>query len=140
MSASSCIFCKIAAGDIPCLRVMESSDALAYLDISPLAAGHTLLIPKKHFEGILDVPVDLAGSLARQVPKLAAAIMRATGATGLNVLQNTGQSSGQSVFHFHIHLIPRREGDGLGFRWNAGTYAEREGEAVLSKIRAELQH
>ena len=81
MDASECVFCKIAAGAIPSLHVLETPSLLAFLDVGPLAAGHTLLIPKQHYESILDVPEDVLGSLACQLPKLARAVMRATGAT-----------------------------------------------------------
>jgi len=138
MGASNCIFCKIAAGDIPSMRIWETPKLLAFLDVGPLAHGHTLLIPKQHFESILDVQEDVLSSMARQLPTLAGAIIRATGATGLNVLQNTGKSSGQEVFHLHVHLIPRREGDALGYRWNAGAYAEGQGEAMQSRIIGEI--
>ena len=140
MNASDCIFCIIASGEIPSHRVLETGDVLAFLDISPLAPGHTLLIPKSHCESILDAPTDVVRSLSAELPGLARSIMRATGATGLNVLQNTGKSSGQAVFHLHIHLIPRRDGDGLGYRWNAGSYAGGEAEAMLSKIVGELRN
>lgn len=139
VNVPDCIFCKIVQGVIPSHRVLETEDALAFLDVSPLAPGHTLLIPKLHCENILDVPVDVLRSLSAELPKLADSIMRATGATGLNVLQNTGRSSGQAVFHLHIHLIPRRDGDGLGYRWNAGAYTDGEAEAILSKIAGELR-
>lgn len=139
MGAENCIFCKIAGGEIPSIRVLDTPDLLAFLDIGPLAPGHTLLIPKKHYDSILDVPRDALAALTGELPRLAGAIMQATGATGLNVLQNTGRSSGQYVFHLHFHLIPRREGDSLGFRWNSGKYAAGEAEAVLARILAELK-
>lgn len=138
MGTSDCIFCKIAGGDIPSLRLSETPDTLAFLDINPLAPGHALLIPKGHYQGILDAPEDVWQSLAGRLPELARAVMRSTGATGLNVLQNTGRSSGQAVFHLHIHLIPRCDGDGLGYRWNAGAYAKGQAEAMQSKIISEL--
>ncbi len=138
MGASDCIFCKIAGGDIPSLRLLETPDTLAFLDVNPLAPGHALLIPKGHYQGILDTPEDVWQSLAGRLPELARAVMRSTGATGLNVLQNTGRSSGQAVFHLHIHLIPRCAGDGLGYRWNAGAYPEGQAEDMQSKIISEL--
>lgn len=139
MSDNSCIFCKIAAGSIPALRVFESPDAIAFLDIAPLAPGHTLLIPRQHFQSILDVPPDVLGRLSGHLPPLARAVMKVSGATGLNVLQNTGESSGQAVFHLHFHLIPRTEEDQLGFRWNAGTYGPGEDKAMQAGLLMALK-
>lgn len=133
---SDCIFCKIAAGQIPCTRVHETSDCLAFLDIGPLAPGHTLLIPKIHVRDITEAPPELVAALTREIPALSRAILHATGATGMNVLQNTGPSGGQVVMHLHIHLIPRIEGDSLGFRWNAGKYDSGQAEATRDRIVA----
>jgi histidine triad (HIT) family protein len=138
VSTSDCIFCKIAAGELASLRVLETPDALAFLDIGPLAPGHTLLIPKKHYENILDVPPDVLASMTSHLPRMADALMRVTGAAGMNILQNTGKCSGQVIFHLHIHLIPRVPEDGLGYRWNAGQYGQGEGEALQAKILDEL--
>lgn len=140
MQDSDCIFCKIAQGAIPALRVWETDACLAFLDVAPLAPGHVLLIPKQHYQDIRDIPADVLGSLTSQLPALAAAIVCATNATGLNLLQNTGRSSGQAVFHLHFHLIPRTEGDGLGYRWNAGDYEAGQAEQVQAGIREELRH
>ena len=138
MAGPNCVFCKIVAGEIPSFRVLDTPEVLAFLDVGPLAPGHTLLIPKRHYESILDVPTDALASLTAELPRLAGAILHATGATGLNVLQNTGRPAGQVVFHLHFHLIPRREGDRLGFRWDAGAYGPGEAESVRSKIVGEL--
>lgn len=134
MSAANCVFCKIAAGEIPALRVLEARDAVAFLDIGPLAPGHLLLIPKRHYQSILDVPPAALAELTSHLPILAQAILRVTGATGLNILQSTGESSGQAVFHLHFHLIPRISGDKLGYRWNAGSYSPGQGEGLQSQI------
>ena len=138
MQKSDCIFCKIATGAIPSLRVLDSPDSFAFLDIGPLAPGHTLLIPKQHFESILDVPEATLQKVTAHLSPLAGAIMRVSGATGVNLLQNTGESAGQLVMHLHFHLIPRRPKDGLGFLWNARKYAAGEGEAVQAAIVNEL--
>ncbi len=138
MSAPDCIFCKIISGAVPCHRVLETADILAFLDIGPLAPGHTLVVPKQHFDSILDVPPDMLATITRPFPMLAKAIMHASDATGLNVLQNTGASSGQAVFHLHFHFIPRRAGDGLGYRWNAGKYGSGQAESVHAKIVSAL--
>lgn len=138
MGDPSCVFCRIAAGAVPAARVLDTAEVTAFLDIGPLAPGHTLLIPKQHCESVLDASPAVLAALTAELPRLAAAIIRATGAEGLNVLQNTGASAGQVVPHLHLHLIPRRAGDHLGFRWNAGRYAEGESEAVRSAIVAAL--
>ena len=121
-SDPSCIFCRIVAGQIPALKIMEDEHVLAFLDIGPLAEGHTLLIPKAHHQDLRDLPASTLSVISAHLPRLASSVMKATGATGLNLLQNTGKSSGQAVFHVHFHLIPRREGDGLGYPWKAGSY------------------
>ncbi len=140
MSSANCIFCRIASGAIPALKVFESPDAVAFLDISPLAPGHTLLIPRQHYENLLDVPSDVLTRLTAHLPLLARAVLSVSGATGLNLLQNTGESSGQAVFHVHFHLIPRTAEDRLGFRWNAGAYEPGEDKVMQSKLVAALKH
>jgi histidine triad (HIT) family protein len=116
---AECVFCRIVAGEIPCTKVFEDGLCLAFLDIGPISPGHTLLIPKAHYETIHQMPADEAAHLARHIPLLAAAVQKAVRAEGINVLQNNGLCSGQEVFHVHVHLIPRWPEDGLGFRWPA---------------------
>jgi len=116
---AECVFCKIVAGAIPCTKVFEDGLCLAFLDIGPISPGHTLLIPKAHYETIHQMPADEAAHLARHIPLLAAAVQKAVSAEGINVLQNNGACSGQEVLHVHVHLIPRWPQDGLGFRWPA---------------------
>ena len=135
---TNCIFCKIGSGRIPAARVWESEDAIAFLDVNPLADGHTLLIPKQHFTDLRDVPGELLGRILGEAPALAKAVMNAVGATGINLLQNSGASAGQAVFHVHFHLIPRTADDGLGFRWNAGSYPPQRAEEILAAIKAQL--
>lgn len=134
MDAASCIFCKIGAGKIPALRVLEARDAVAFLDIGPLAPGHLLLIPKAHYNSILDIPPPALSELISHLPGLAKAVLHVTGASGLNILQNTGESSGQAVFHLHFHLIPRASGDRLGYRWDASSYSAGQGEALQGRL------
>jgi histidine triad (HIT) family protein len=114
-----CIFCKIAAGRIPCVRVFEDDVLLVFMDIGPLAAGHVLLVPKKHYELLSDMPPEEAAHVGSKLPALVRAVRAAVGAEGVNLLQNSGRASGQEVMHVHFHLIPRRPGDGLGYRWPA---------------------
>ena len=139
MHSSDCVFCKIVSGAIPACVVFEGKDCLAFLDVSPLSIGHTLLIPKQHVVNMLDASPELVASLGRHLPQLANAINTATGAAGLNVLQNSGAPSGQAVFHLHFHLIPRFAGDGLGYRWNAGTYEPGQSDEVKNRIIAALK-
>lgn len=139
MQDPNCIFCKIVQGSIPCLKIWEDSHALAFLDVGPLADGHVLLIPKDHYPDIRDISSDALGKLLAPLPRLTQAVMRVTKASGMNVLQNTGRSSGQAVFHLHFHLIPRVEHDGLGYRWNAGSYQGARGEELRAQLSHELQ-
>ncbi len=122
-----CIFCKIVAGEIPSRRVYEDDRLLGFLDIAPLAPGHTLLIPKDHHERATDLPDDLAGRIGALLPRLSRAVMAATKAPGFNLLQSNDACAGQQIGHVHVHVIPRRPKDGLGYRWNTTSY---EGDAA----------
>lgn len=110
-----------------------------FLDIGPLAEGHLLVIPKSHYANLGDMPGSALSRMLELLPKLAGAVRKVTGATGHNILQNDGRVAGQAVDHVHFHIIPRREGDGLGFRWNAGSYAGDEAESLAGSIRAACQ-
>jgi histidine triad (HIT) family protein len=138
MNDSSCIFCKIIGGQIPCLKVFETADLLSFLDIGPLAEGHLLVIPKTHHERLEDMPPEAVAAVTRHLPTLGKALLQVTGAAGYNVLQNNGKASGQEVMHVHFHLIPRVSGDGLGYRWNASKYPEGRGEQLQKEILAAL--
>ena len=116
---SECIFCKIAAGDIPSIKVYESEFALAFMDISPVAKGHVLLIPKKHFTTIDQIPTEDAANFMSDLPKIAKAVQQATCCSGINILQNNGASAGQVVGHVHFHIIPRFSDDEFQFNWPA---------------------
>ncbi len=107
-----CIFCQIVAGDIPSRTVYEDDDVLAFLDANPLARGHTLVIPKEHYETLGDVPEDTAVGVFRALHRLAPAIEDAVDADASNVAFNNGAAAGQEVPHVHGHVIPRFEGDG----------------------------
>jgi histidine triad (HIT) family protein len=114
-----CIFCKIVAGAIPSARVAESEVACAFLDVGPIAPGHALVIPKDHYAGIEDVPPEVAAGVFELAARVAPALIRAVGAEGMNLLENHGRCAGQVVMHMHLHLIPRRTGDGLDRPWPA---------------------
>jgi histidine triad (HIT) family protein len=122
MAQADCVFCKIVAGQVPSAKVYEDDACIAFLDIGPLADAHLLLVPRAHYEWISDMPAEQVAAVAGRIPQLARAVMKVSRAEGFNVLQNNGKASGQAVPHVHFHIIPRREGDGLGYRWNAGRY------------------
>jgi histidine triad (HIT) family protein len=116
---ADCVFCKIVAGEIPSIKVHEDPVCLVFMDIGPISPGHTLLIPKRHYETVMEMPPEEVAHVGRLVPALAAAVKGAVGADGINLLENNGRSAGQVVMHVHFHLIPRWPDDGLGFRWPA---------------------
>jgi histidine triad (HIT) family protein len=133
-SDHSCVFCKIISGKIPCARVYEDQTTLSFVDIGPLAEGHLLVVPKTHHERLHDMPAADLAAVASTLPRLARAMMVVTGASAYNVLQNNGPEAGQVVPHVHFHLIPRRRNDGLGYRWNAGTYPESRADELAKLI------
>lgn len=139
MPQADCVFCKIVAGQIPSAKVYEDDACVAFLDIGPLADGHLLIVPKEHYEWITDMSPEAVAAVTRSVPHLARAVMKATGAAGFNVLQNNGTVSGQAVPHVHFHIIPRREGDGLGYRWNAGKYPEGKLQQLQQAIQEAMK-
>ncbi|WP_044337784.1 HIT family protein [Rossellomorea aquimaris] len=115
---SDCIFCKIIDGEIPAMKVYEDEHVLAFLDISQVTKGHTLLIPKVHKENIYELTPDIASHLFSVAPKIADSIKAEFNPVGMNLLSNAGEEAGQSVFHFHMHFIPRYgQGDGFGAVW-----------------------
>ena len=133
--ASALVFCKIVSGEIPANIIYKSESVLAFLDVAPLADGHLLVIPTEHCKSLLDIAPSALAEVARSLPVIGQALVDVTGATGFNVLQNNGAVAGQVVEHFHVHLIPRVEGDSLGFRWNAGAYAETRAAELADAFR-----
>ncbi len=125
-----CIFCKIVKGEIPCAEVYSTDDIICFLDIAPASAGHTLVVPKKHYSNLWEIPEDLGKELLRVMKIVGEAVLKATNATGLNVLMNNHPSAGQVVPHAHIHLIPRHEQDGL-LRLSQKEY---ESEEIMNKL------
>jgi histidine triad (HIT) family protein len=132
---SDSIFTRIIRREIPCHLLFENEHVIAFLDIAPLAPGHALVIPKRQVERLEQLPAEEAAEVARQLGPLAEKIVRLTGANGYNILQNNGPSAGQVVPHVHFHIIPRRDGDGLGFRWNAGSSRPDELSSLAEQIR-----
>ncbi len=135
-AASESIFSKIVNGEIPCHRVFENDHLLAFLDITPLSEGHTLVVPKRQVERLEDLPPEDVAEIARQLGPIAKRILAVTGAQGYNILLNTGRVAGQEVPHVHFHIIPRRAGDGLGYRWNAKRAAPETLADLAKRINA----
>ncbi len=134
-----CIFCKIVNGDIPAYKVYEDEHVLAFLDITQGTRGHTLLVPKKHVENAYELSEEDAAMLFKRVPKIARAIRDAFDPIGMNILNNNDQPL-QSVFHVHVHLIPRYASDGmvLTMKDRQGEYAKEDYEAVQEAIKDSL--
>lgn len=131
-----CIFCKIAKGEIPCAKVYEDSKTIAFLDIHPASqkGGHTLVLPKKHYELISDIPDDELISLSKTIKKISKAILKY--GEGLNIIQNNKKVAGQYVSHIHFHLVPRFENDNIIIeKWSTYKYKDGEMEKVLEKIK-----
>ncbi|MEK7192577.1 MAG: HIT family protein [Patescibacteria group bacterium] len=135
---NNCIFCKIAKGEIPSQKVFENDDFLAFLDIKPINLGHTLLIPKAHYENIFDLPCEITSNMADLFQKIAKAIKDATGAGGVNISMNNGEVAGQIVPHAHIHIIPRFKEDGFKHWRSKVTTTENELAETAEKIKALL--
>ena len=132
-----CIFCKIVAGEIPAFKVYEDDDILAFLDITPVNSGHTLVIPKQHYASLLELPDELLCRLAQAVKKIAPAVLAGVNSDGFNLGLNNGPVSGQLVPHFHWHIMPRFDGDGFEL-WHGHKYADGEAEAVATEIKKNL--
>lgn len=132
-----CIFCKIVAGDVPCLKVYEDDKVMAFLDITPVSLGHTLIVPKKHAENLLETPDGDLVAIICSVKSIGRAAKEATGADGFNLGVNTGKAAGQVVMHTHFHVMPRTEGDGLRHWPKIQPSPEEMGE-VADRIRSLL--
>ena len=138
MSDPNCLFCKIVAGQVPCFKVYEDARVLAFLDIGPLSVGHTLIIPKTHYKQLDEMPAEDAAACMAIAPKLAKAVMGATGAPGYNILQNNGRVAHQAVMHVHFHIIPKTDAAGLGITWPAGKLSPEDAKPLISAIQGRL--
>ncbi len=131
-----CIFCKIIKGEISCQKVYEDEITFAFLDINPVNIGHTLVLPKEHFENIYDLPEEIAAHLIKVIKKISITLKK-LGAEGTNIAMNNGAVAGQAVFHSHTHVIPRLKGDGLA-PWPTRKHKEGEMEETAKKIISAL--
>ncbi len=129
-----CIFCKIVAKELPCYKIYEDDDFLAFLDIQPIAKGHTLIISKKHYNTFSETPVELLSKMIQIVHKIGQAVQKSTNADGFNIGLNNGSAAGQLIMHTHFHIIPRFNDDGL-HTWPSIECSEEEFKKINQDIK-----
>ena len=130
-----CIFCKIANGEIPSTTLYEDNDFRVILDVNPASKGHTLILPKKHAESLYDLPDETASKALVLAKNMASKIEKALECDGLNLVQNNGETAGQTVFHFHMHIIPRYKNDSVKLGWKPGKLSDAMREELLSALK-----
>ena len=133
---SDCIFCKIANGEIPSATLYEDEDFRVILDLGPASKGHALILPKAHAANIYEISDDMAAKAMILAKKMATKMTEALKCDGFNIVQNNGEPAGQTVFHFHMHLIPRHEGDQVGITWKPGTLTDEVKNEILEKLKS----
>lgn len=138
MRDDNCIFCKIANGGIPSTTVYEDEDFRVILDLGPASRGHALILPKEHYKDICEADEGIAAKILPLAAKIGAAMKSGLGATGFNVVQNNGASAGQTVFHLHVHVIPRYEGGPVMVSWTPGTEDAEALQQTAELLRREL--
>lgn len=138
MKRDDCIFCKIANGEIPSATVYEDDDFRAILDLGPASDGHTLILPKEHFADLCELDEAVGAKVLGVAAKIGKAMKEGLGCAGFNVVQNNGAAAGQTVMHFHVHVIPRYEGGPQMVAWTPGENTDTEREAILAKIKSAL--
>ena len=135
MRDENCIFCKIANGDIPAATVYEDEDFRVILDLGPASKGHALILPKEHYANLYELSDELAAKVLGVAKKVITKMTEVLGCDGYNLVQNNGEAAGQTVFHFHMHLIPRYKDDQVGLGWNMGKLTDEDKEEILSKLK-----
>ena len=133
---SDCIFCKIANGEIPSATLYEDEDFRVILDLGSASKGHALILPKAHAANIYEISDDMAAKAMILAKKMATKMTEALKCDGFNIVQNNGEPAGQTVFHFHMHLIPRYEGDQVGITWKPGTLTDEVKNEILEKLKS----
>lgn len=134
----NCIFCKIIAGIIPSATVYEDDDFKVILDIAPAAKGHCIILSKKHAANIFELDEETASKVLKVAKKIAAVLKDELNCDGINVLQNNGEAAGQTVFHYHMHIIPRFVKDQVNITWAQGKYPEGEAQVLAKAIASKL--
>ena len=135
MKDDNCIFCKLASGEIPSATIYEDADFRVILDLSPASKGHALIIPKEHYRNLYDLDDELAAKALVLAKKMICKMKDILGCDGYNIVQNNGEVAGQTVFHFHMHLIPRYKNDKSGFGWKPGKLTDEDRDEILEKLK-----
>ena len=134
----NCIFCRIANGEIPAATLYEDENFRVILDLGPASKGHALILPKTHAANIYELSDEMAEKAMILAKKMATAMTAALKCDGFNIVQNNGECAGQTVFHFHMHLIPRYKGDQVGITWKPGELSDADKEEILLKVKEQL--
>ena len=134
MKDSQCIFCKLANGEIPTNTIYEDADFRVILDAAPATKGHALILPKEHYGNLFEIPEELAGKAIILAKKIASVMKDRLDCDGVNIVQNNGETAGQTVFHFHIHIIPRYVDDGQVIGWKPTSPTEEEMTAIKNAL------
>ncbi len=134
MKDTNCIFCRIANGEIPSKTLYEDDKFRVILDLGPASKGHALILPKEHYADLYELPEETAGEVMKLAKKMAAQMTQRLGCEGFNLVQNNGELAGQTVFHFHMHLIPRYRDDGQKIGWKPQEATQEELETIRAQI------
>lgn len=134
MKKDDCIFCKIANGDIPAKTLYEDDSFRVILDLGPATKGHALILPKDHYANLFELPEETCGEVMKLAKKMSTRMMEKLHADGFNIVQNNHEAAGQTVMHYHLHLIPRYENDGQHILWNPTTVSAEELEQTMEEI------
>lgn len=134
MKDDNCIFCKLANGEIPTATLYEDDDFRVILDAGPAAKGHALILPKEHYANLYELDDEVAAKVLPLAKKMITKLTDILGCDGYNLVQNNGEVAGQTVFHFHLHMIPRYKDDGVGLTWKMGELTEEDKNDILSRM------
>ena len=137
MKDNNCIFCKIANGEIPSRTIEENDMFRVVLDVGPATKGHALILPKEHYRNLFDLPEDVAAEAVKMAKKIALRMKDKLNCDGVNIVQNNEEAAGQTVFHFHMHVIPRYKDDGQIIGWKPGTPSNEELDKILKELMCE---
>ncbi|SHL10024.1 histidine triad (HIT) family protein [Anaerocolumna jejuensis DSM 15929] len=136
---NNCVFCSIIGHEIPSATIYEDEKVIAILDIAPSAKGHTVLIPKKHSKDIFELPEEDAAHIFTVAKKIAGVLKEELQCDGINILQNNGKAAGQTVFHLHVHIIPRYDNDTIKLTWTPGEYKEGEMQGLAETLARKVK-